>query len=558
MRTTSQRVSAGIWFFCAFASVAAIILSVLGIVGVRTADAQATSINNEQIVDGLLIDDLDRAAGLARTTTQSLIIGGGVQDRQRLMMLLFGTYVPAVETSLKDLERSHAEQPAAAAAMKALRDRWTTARNLVLNATVASVDADATMTPQISAAFQGIDEAMDQLAAQDRAQAVAREETSATLSKQVTGALVTSVILFTLMAIACAFIGSRRIRRALEPAEDQVKFADTMQLALDEVEAHRILKRHLERSTPGTVATVLNRNNSADRLEAVTELPAGSPLAQTLGHAQPGSCLAVRSGRRHDENNGRVALLACPVCGPCPGRSSCQPLTVGGLVIGSVLVNGAKSMNVSQHERVRDSVGQAAPVLANLRNLAIAEVRAATDALTALPNKRMVTENLMRMLAQASRTLTPLCLLMLDLDHFKDVNDRFGHPVGDQALASVGAVLRSVLRDGDFAGRNGGEEFAVLLPDTDLAGAKVTAEKIRAAVAEIKLPGLDLVLTISIGIAAFPEHALSTERLERLADSALYVAKRSGRNRFEVATPPAQPEASPALPAPSSGSARPA
>ena len=74
------------------------------------------------------------------------------------------------------------------------------------------------------------------------------------------------------------------------------------------------------------------------------------------------------------------------------------------------------------------------------------------------------------MLAQASRTLTPLSLLLLDLDHFKDVNDRFGHPVGDQVLANVGAAMQSALRDSDFAGRNGGEEFAVLLPDTDSSG----------------------------------------------------------------------------------------
>lgn len=79
-----------------------------------------------------------------------------------------------------------------------------------------------------------------------------------------------------------------------------------------------------------------------------------------------------------------------------------------------------------------------------------------------------------------------------------------------------------------------------MLPDTDIAGAKVTAEKIRAAVSDIRLPGVDLLLTVSIGIAAYPEHALSTERLERLADSALYMSKRSGRNRVEVAAAPSQ------------------
>jgi diguanylate cyclase (GGDEF)-like protein len=174
-------------------------------------------------------------------------------------------------------------------------------------------------------------------------------------------------------------------------------------------------------------------------------------------------------------------------------------------------------------------------VLANLRNLAIAELRAATDSLTGLPNKRAVTDTLKRILAQASRTLTPACLLMLDLDHFKDINDRFGHPVGDQVLANVGTALRSVLRDSDFAGRNGGEEFAIMLPDTDITGATVTAEKIRTAIAEIVLPGHAITVTASVGIAAYPVHATTAEQLERLADSALYLAKRIGRDRVEIA-----------------------
>lgn len=277
-------------------------------------------------------------------------------------------------------------------------------------------------------------------------------------------------------------------------------------------------------------------------------VPADSVLIQTLSHAQPNSCLAVRSGRRHINDGVSETLLAYPVCGPCTGRSVCYPLTGGGSVIGSVLVNGVRALEPSYRLRARESVGQAAPVLANPSNLAIAEIRASTDALTALPDKRTVGDTLRRMLAQASRNLTPLCLLTLDLDHFKQVNDRFGHPVGDQARARVGAALRSVLRTGDFAGRNGGKEFSVMLPDTDVAGALVTAEKIRSTVETIVLPGVDVVLTASIGIAAYPEHALTTERLERLADSALYVAKRSGRNRVEVASVTAELSASPTVP----------
>jgi len=292
---------------------------------------------------------------------------------------------------------------------------------------------------------------------------------------------------------------------------------------------------------------VLNRNNSADRLEAVTPLPPGSPLRAGLRGAQPRSCLAVRSGRTHQENGGRPALLSCPVCAPVPGCSSCVPLTVGGEVIGSVLLSRPAPYSEAEEQRIRESVGQAAPVLANLRNLAVAEIRAATDGLTGLPNKRAVTDALNRTFAQAATTMAPLALILLDLDHFKQVNDQGGHAVGDQVLANVGATIRGVLRAGDFAGRNGGEEFAVLLPDTDIDAATEIAERVRVAIAEISLPGADVSVTASIGVAGFPGHASTLDRLERLADAALYLAKRKGRNRVELAEPaPAELSAVPA------------
>jgi diguanylate cyclase (GGDEF)-like protein len=223
------------------------------------------------------------------------------------------------------------------------------------------------------------------------------------------------------------------------------------------------------------------------------------------------------------------------VCGECPARTSCTPFTVGGEVIGAVLVAATSSRTSIDEERIRESVAQAAPVLANLRNLAIAELRAATDSLTGLPNKRTVADTLKRMLAHASRTLTPMSMLMIDLDHFKNINDRLGHPVGDQALANVGAAIKASLRSSDFGGRNGGEEFVVLLPDTAIEGARTTAEKIRAAIAEIDIPGTDRPMSASVGIAVYPEHATTSDHLERLADAALYTAKRAGRNRCEIA-----------------------
>ena len=116
------------------------------------------------------------------------------------------------------------------------------------------------------------------------------------------------------------------------------------------------------------------------------------------------------------------------------------------------------------------------------------------------------------------------------------VNDQHGHAAGDQVLASVGAALRNVLRARDFAGRNGGEEFSVLLPDTEVAAALEIAERVRATIAEVTVPGTDVPVTASVGVACSPTTPSTLERLERLADAALYVAKRQGRNRVELAT----------------------
>jgi diguanylate cyclase (GGDEF)-like protein len=326
-------------------------------------------------------------------------------------------------------------------------------------------------------------------------------------------------------------VGRREQQRDYEDA--QAEFADTMQLSETEGEAHQLLKRHLERTIDGSRVTVLNRNNSADRLEAATPVEPECSLRDTLQGAKPRSCLAVRFGRVHRGGLDREPLLACQVCEALPDATTCEPLLVGGQVIGSVLVNHSRQAD-DIGPRVRESVTQAAPVLANLRNLAIAEVRAATDALTGLPNNRAVQDTLRRMVAQASRTVSPLSAVLLDLDHFKRVNDTHGHSRGDEVLAAVAATVRSSLRESDFVGRYGGEEFLILLPDTGKHEARTVAEKVRAAVDAIALANLELRVTASLGVATLPDDGGDADTLVRAADRALYSAKGRGRNRVEL------------------------
>jgi diguanylate cyclase (GGDEF)-like protein len=314
------------------------------------------------------------------------------------------------------------------------------------------------------------------------------------------------------------------------------EYTDTLQATENEGEAQELLRRQVQRTQPGTRAVVLGRNNSADRLEARTSLFELDELREPLELATPRSCLAVRFARSHSEGGPREPLTSCELCGRLAGVSTCEPLLVSGEVIGSVLVAHSTPPDALSRQRIRETVSQAAPVLGNLRNLAIAELRASTDRLTGLPNQRAVQDTLKRMVAQASRTITPLTAVLLDLDHFKQINDVYGHDSGDEVLAAVGVAMRLAMRESDFVGRYGGEEFLMLLPSTDTDGAIQVTEAVRAAIGAIRVPTVDRQVTASAGIATLPRDAGDSVTLFRAADRALYAAKNAGRNRIHTAT----------------------
>lgn len=156
------------------------------------------------------------------------------------------------------------------------------------------------------------------------------------------------------------------------------------------------------------------------------------------------------------------------------------------------------------------------------------------DYLTQLSNRRHLMEVLNGEFARARRHGGALSFVLADLDHFKRTNDQFGHPVGDRCLRLVSSTLVNQLRKSDHAARFGGEEFALVLPETDRAGATVVAERFRAAVASSSLlvEGKKVPMTVSVGVATFPGGDTgSVELLIKAADKALYAAKDAGRNR---------------------------
>ena len=160
-----------------------------------------------------------------------------------------------------------------------------------------------------------------------------------------------------------------------------------------------------------------------------------------------------------------------------------------------------------------------------------------TDPLTGAGNLRHMTTTLAREVERASRFQRPLSLLLLDLDHFKAVNDTYGHTVGDAVLRELARRLASCVREVDIVARYGGEEFVVVTPETDIHGAERLAARICEAVREEPfVVGTDVVLvTVSVGIATLPTHGSVSGDLVRAADEGLYAAKRAGRDQYRIA-----------------------
>jgi diguanylate cyclase (GGDEF)-like protein len=218
-----------------------------------------------------------------------------------------------------------------------------------------------------------------------------------------------------------------------------------------------------------------------------------------------------------------------------------QPLLAEGGGITGVVAVARRGRPFSPEERddLRNLTIQAAVSLANVALHETAERLAVTDELTGLSNRRRFDVTLEAEVERARRFGQPLALVLLDLDDFKDVNDAHGHQVGDEVLRAVARVLRDSCREVDEPARYGGEELAVVMPNTDLDGAEHLAERIRHGVAGLRVPVPDgagtLAITTSLGVATMPASASDAPSLVEAADDALYRAKRSGKNRTMLA-----------------------
>jgi len=209
----------------------------------------------------------------------------------------------------------------------------------------------------------------------------------------------------------------------------------------------------------------------------------------------------------------------------------------------------APKMDASELSFKTTFAGQVGLSIANIRLREALRTQSVRDSLTGLYNRRYLEETLEREVRRAARAAQSLGFLMIDLDHFKSFNDTYGHDAGDAVLRETALFLAKGIRAEDFVCRFGGEEFVVILPTADLESSRARGERLRLKMRELTIMyhGKSLgMVTISVGVAAFPEHGRSPKELMAAADAALYQAKRGGRDRVVVASAPVMEE--PAIP----------
>jgi two-component system, cell cycle response regulator len=269
--------------------------------------------------------------------------------------------------------------------------------------------------------------------------------------------------------------------------------------------------------------------------EAGLIAPTGiTPGAGVLGHV-------VASGKsvRGSIGSGPPELKPVPT-EPLEGDILATPLRSMGAVIGVLALYGRvgdRRFDATDDGALRTLAGQAGAAIDNVQLHQEAERLSTTDGLTGLWNFRYLSNSLAREIERSTRFQRPLAVLMLDLDHFKQVNDKQGHARGDSVLRELAFRVQEQIREVDTFARYGGEEFVVVLPETSVEGAAQLAERICEAVRRepFRYEGEEpLDITVSIGGAAYPEHGASAATLMRAADRALYAAKGEGRDRWHM------------------------
>ncbi|WP_084583505.1 GGDEF domain-containing protein [Sphingomonas azotifigens] len=313
------------------------------------------------------------------------------------------------------------------------------------------------------------------------------------------------------------------------------RMTEMLQSASGYPDANAVLEATIASLLDGFGAALYVFNNSRDRLElsGAWQWPADDALRPMLTPAQ---CWALKRGKWHLNTDTRGALR-CEH--HLSGISVLElPMTAHGEIQGLLKIATDRPEAVAELKRIQPL----AAVIADAMSLAVSNIalreklrtQALRDPLTGLYNRRYMEDALSRYASLTERTGTHLSVIMIDLDHFKKLNDEFGHAVGDSVLREAAAAIMSALRTSDVACRYGGEELLVILPECGITEASAKAEVLRERIEALSATH-DAKISASFGVAAIPESTRSVADLLGVADAALYQAKQAGRNRVVAA-----------------------
>lgn len=330
----------------------------------------------------------------------------------------------------------------------------------------------------------------------------------------------------------------------LERRESEIiiltRMVNTLQICAEPGEAYAVIAEFLEQLIPELYGVLMILNSSGDQLETRACWGKEEPPFMTFS---PDDCWATRLRVPYLVPDTGEGLVCKHVDAEITPGYLCMPITVQAKLTG-LLYFASDDKKTPLKETLRGLAAVAAEqiglVLSNLHLRRNLREQAIHDSLTGLYNRSYMEETLERELHRAERNQEPLSILMMDLDHFKEFNDRMGHPAGDALLSALGDMLVHSIRAGDIACRYGGEEFILILPRTPLEIAARRAEALRGKVNALHVMYEDNLIgsvKVSVGVSASPVHGKISTKLIKAADNALYHAKIAGRDRVVVAEP---------------------
>ncbi|QEX17827.1 GGDEF domain-containing protein [Hypericibacter terrae] len=352
------------------------------------------------------------------------------------------------------------------------------------------------------------------------------------------------------LSVAQFFAFNRQLLRretsetALHSRGREIELSADMTNALQSVptreESLQVIADYASRIVNEMTGSLYTYNNSRDQLVQTASWGNGLLKTELVESFMPDECWALRRGAAYLAYSGRPGVNCHHVRGS-PHSYLCEPIAAQGAVFG--VLHLASPGKPPEHAFA--TVKETARALANRLSLALANIDlrerlqglAIRDPLTGLFNRRVLDEILIRELGRADRAKSRLGVAMVDIDHFKNFNDQFGHKAGDTILKEISGQIAKKIRVSDLACRYGGEEFVVLLPDIDSANGLRVCEKLREGIATLEptdmVPGAPRV-TISVGFSLYPDLCKDAADLIASADRALYASKHNGRNKVTI------------------------